>query len=141
MQIPTSHLPLLFWCYFNWHWGHVETTLRHCHKNFETTLKRHCATLKNGCIDVVQRWFNVLSKLDTDTVSMLCDIENQISDFVSFSTLDQRYLNGGLQCWNKIIPTLKCWLDRIYEKVNSKEYSACKFTSKMKLVGIFQGLC
>ena len=54
--------------------------------NVTSTLKRHCAKLKNGCIDVVQRWLNVVLQLDTD-------VENSTSDFVSFSTSDQRCFN------------------------------------------------
>ena len=49
---------LLHWC-----WAHVETTLKRC-----------CATLKNRCIDVVQRWFKVVSMLDTGVVSPLFNI-------------------------------------------------------------------
>ena len=108
--------------------------------NVETTLKRHCATLKNGYIDVVLRWLNGISMLVTDIVSMLCNVEIPISNFVSFSTLHQRYLNGDLQCWNKVDPTLKCWSGSVYKKVNFKEHFACNFTNKMKLVGIFQRL-
>ena len=74
------------------------------------------------CINVVQRW-----KSDCG--------------YVSFSTSGQRYLKGDLQCWNNVDPTLKCWQGSVYEKVNSKEHSACIFTNKMKLVDIFQGLC
>ena len=82
--------------------------------------------------------------MDTDVVSMLCNVENPTSDFVSFSTSDQRYLNDDPQFWNNANPTLKCWQGSIYEKVIYyklyKEYSACNFTNKIKLVGIFQGL-
>ena len=81
--------------------------------------KRRCATLKNGYIDVVQRWFNIVSTLDTGIVSMLCNIENPTSDFVSFSTSDKRYFNDDPHCWNNVDPTLKCWLGSIKEEVNS----------------------
>ena len=72
--------------------------LRQCLIDVETTLKPHCATLKNSCVDVVQRLFNVVSTLDTDIVSIFCNVENATSDIVSFSTLNQRYLNGDPQC-------------------------------------------
>ena len=78
--------------------------------------------------------------MDTDIVSMLCNVENPNLDFASFSTSDQRYLNGDLQCWNKVGPTLKCWQGSIYEKVKSWEHSACNFANNMKLVSISQGL-
>ena len=45
-----------------------------------------------------QRCFDVVSKLGTDVVSTLCNIENPTSDFVSFSTSDQRYFNVDPQC-------------------------------------------
>ena len=58
-------------------------------------------------IDVVQPWFNVVLTLDTDIVSMLCNVENPALDFASFSTTDQRYLNSDqivkttlIQSWN-----------------------------------------
>ena len=79
--------------------------------------------------------------LDTDPLSMLLNAVNPTSDFASFSTSDQRYFNGDPQCRNNFDPTLKCSLGSIYEKFNSSEYSACNFTNKLKLVGIFQGLC
>ena len=49
-------------------------------------LERRRATFKNGCIVVVQRWFNGFSTLDTTVLSVLCNVENSTSDFVSFST-------------------------------------------------------
>ena len=75
--------------------------------------------------------------LHTDFVSMLSNVKNPTSDFVSFSTFDQRYFNGDPQCCNNVDPTLKCWLGSIYEKFNFGEHSASNFTNKMKLVGIF----
>ena len=89
--------------------------------NVEPTLKRHCATMKNGYIDIVQRWFNVFSTLDTDIVSMLCNVENPTSDFVSFSTSDQCYLNGDPQWWNNVDTTLKCWQGSIKLAVSMKK--------------------
>ena len=99
-------------------------TLRPRGNNVETTLKN-----------------KVISTLDTDILSILCKVENPISDYVSFSTSDQRDLNGNLQCRNYVDSALKCWWGSIYEKVSSKDHSACNFTNKLKLVGIFQGLC
>ena len=101
-------------------------------------MERHCATFKSGCIDFVQRWFNVVSTLDTNTVSMLCNVENPISDFVSFSTLDERYLNDVDQTltrgWNVCgVVSMKMLILRSILHGNLK--------GKMKLVGIYQGSC
>lgn len=57
-SLSLSHNILLHWC-----WAHVETKLKRC-----------CATQKNRCIDVVQRWFKVVSMLDTGIVSPLFNI-------------------------------------------------------------------
>ena len=40
-----------------------------------------------------ERCFNVVSTSNTDVVSTLCNVENPTSDFVSFSTSNQRYFN------------------------------------------------
>ena len=53
----------------------------------------------------------------TDVVSTLCNVENPTSDFVSFSTSDQCYFNVDPQHWNKVDPTLKCWLGYICKKI------------------------
>ena len=45
------------------------------------------------CFDVVQRCFDVALMSGTDAVSKLCNVENLSSDFVSFSTSDQRSFN------------------------------------------------
>ena len=45
------------------------------------------------CFDVVQRGFDVVLTSVTDVVSALCNVEKPKSDFVSFSTSDQRYFN------------------------------------------------
>ena len=50
-------------------------------------------TLKQRRDKVCQRFFNVISTSGTDVVSALCNVENQTSDFVSFSTSNQRYFN------------------------------------------------
>ena len=63
----------------------------------ETTLYQHCT-------NVVQRCFDVVSTSGTDVVSTLCDVENPTSDFVSFSTLGQRYFNVDPQHWNNVDP-------------------------------------
>ena len=39
----------------------------------------------------MQRCFEVVSTSGTDVVSTLCKVEDPMSDFVSFSTSDQRY--------------------------------------------------
>ena len=41
----------------------------------------------------MQRCFDVVSTSGTDVVSTLSNVENPTSDFVSFSTSDQRYFN------------------------------------------------
>ena len=69
------------------------------------------ARLKQRCINVVQRCFDVVSTSGTDAVSTLCNVENPTSDFVSFSTSDQCYFNVEPKCWSKVDPTLKCWLE------------------------------
>ena len=78
-------------------------------------------------IKLYQRCFNVVSTSHTDVVSTLCNAENPTSDFVSFSTPDQRYFNGDAQHWNNVDPTLKCWLGicSIYS-LNIKSYSRAK---------------
>ena len=60
---------------------------------FNIALTNVEATLKQRCINVVQRCFDVVSTLGNDVVLTLCNVENPTSDFVSFSTLDQRYFN------------------------------------------------
>ena len=59
-------------------------------------LRKRC---NNTEIKLCQRCFNVVSTSDTDVVSMLCNVENPTSDFVSFSTSDPRYFNVDPQCW------------------------------------------
>ena len=54
------------------------------------TLKRRCATLKSGCIDVVQRLFNVVSTSDTRVLSRV----------VSTSYLFQRWTITLKQHWS-----------------------------------------
>ena len=53
-------------------------------------LIQRCATLFRR---YVMLCFDVVSVSGTDVVSTLCNIENPMSDFVSFSTSDQRYFN------------------------------------------------
>ena len=50
-------------------------------------------TSKLRCNNVAQRCFDVVSTSGTDVVSTLCNVENPTSDFVSFSTSDQRCFN------------------------------------------------
>ena len=54
--------------------------------NVEATLKRRCAMLKKGCIDVLQTFFTAVLVLDTDVESKLCNVENPTLDIVLFST-------------------------------------------------------
>ena len=58
---------------------------------FDIALTNVEVRLKQCQDNVVQRFFNVVSTLETDVVAKLCKIENPTSDFVSFSTSDERY--------------------------------------------------
>ena len=60
------------------------------------------STWKQRWNNVVQRWFNVFSTSGTDVVSMLYNLENMTSDFVSFSTSDQRYFHVDSQRWSNV---------------------------------------
>ena len=64
----------------------VEIMSYKCQNNFEL----------NFC-NIVQRCFNFVSKSNSDVISIVCKIENPTSNFVSFSTTDQRYFNVDLQ--------------------------------------------
>ena len=59
--------------------------------NVDARLKQRCTNIVQRYFDVVQRCFDVVSTLVNDVVSTLCNVENPTSDFVSFSTSDQRY--------------------------------------------------
>ena len=74
----------------------------------ESTLYQHCT---NVVSTLFQCCFNV------GVVSTLCDVENPTSDFVSFSMSDQRYFNVDPQRWNKVDPTLKCWLGKCSKSI------------------------
>ena len=101
---------------------------------FDIALTDIEATLKQRWNGVVQRWktvssklckgrwFNVVSMLDIDVVSILCNVENLTSDFVSFSTSSQRYFNGDPQCWNNVRRWNVGWLVSI--KKLTKKFSA-----------------
>ena len=69
---------------------------------FNIALTNVDARLKQRCINVVPTLFRRCFTPGTDVVSKLCNVENPASDFVSFSTSDQRFFN--------VDPTLKCWL-------------------------------
>ena len=58
---------------------------------------------------MIQRSFDVVPASGTDVVSTLCNFEYPTSDFVSFSTSDQRYLNVDPQN-DEMTQTSKCWL-------------------------------
>ena len=64
------------------------------------------STLFRRCVTFV----DVVSTSCTDVVSTLCKVENPMSDFVSFSTPDQRFFNVDPQRGNNVDPTLKYWL-------------------------------
>ena len=72
----------------------VETIMRYCRTNVQTTLKRCFAKSKRLlCVNVVQRCFDVVSTSDTDVVVRLRSIENPKSGFVSFSTSGQPHFH------------------------------------------------
>ena len=74
------------------------------------------ATLKQRWCNVVQSCFDIVSTSDTDVVSTLCNFENPTSNFVSFSTSNQRCFNVDLQRWNNVDSTLKYWLGSLTHK-------------------------
>ena len=92
-------------------------------------------------IKLHQCCFNVVSTSDTDFVSTLCNVENPISDFVSFSTSYQRYFNVDPQRWNNVHPTLKCWLGTALIQENtgrdSEKLYSCIFYAVLKEVICF----
>ena len=83
------------------HWDNVISTLKQRWNDVVQLWKSY--------IDNVQRWFNVVSTFYTDVVSTLCNVENPTSNFLSFSTSDQRS-NGDPRCWSNVGSALKCWL-------------------------------
>ena len=71
-------------------------------------------TLIKSCIDIAERWFNVVSTLDTEIVSMLYNVENPTSDFVSFST----FVSTLFECWNNVETML---IDVIWTVIHNVE--------------------
>ena len=65
-------------------------------------LKQHCIKVVPTFCKVVSTLCTVVSTSDTDVVSALCKVENLTSDFVSFSTLDQRHFNVDPQRWSDV---------------------------------------
>ena len=65
--------------------------------NIDARLKQHCInvvpTLLRRCVML----FRVVSTSGTGALPTLCNVENPTSDFVSFSTSDQRYFNVDSQ--------------------------------------------
>ena len=85
-------------------------------------------------MNVVQCCFDVVSTSGIDFVSTLCNGENLTSDFVSFSTSNQRYFNVDWQCWNNIemlagLITNTSFFDRLF---NRHYYCAEKLLSAHK---------
>ena len=81
--------------------------------NVDARLKQRCINVVPTLCNVVSTLcnsFNVVSTSSTDVVSTLRNVKNPTSDFVSFSTSDQRYFNVDPQCWNNVDQTLKFWL-------------------------------
>ena len=60
---------------------------------FDIALTNVEATLKQSCINVVQRYFDVVLTSSTNVVSTSCKVENPTSDFVLYSMSDQGYSN------------------------------------------------
>ena len=65
-------------------------------------LIQHYINVPQGCFDVVSTLCNVILTSSSDVLSALCNVETPTSDFVSFSTSDQRYLNVDLQRWSDV---------------------------------------
>ena len=61
--------------------------------NAQARLKQCCINVVPTLCNVVSTLCNVVSTSGTDVVSTLCNVDHLSSDFVSFSTSDQRYLN------------------------------------------------
>ena len=87
------------------------------------TCNTTCITVSNWILLYCIKCFLIKEKKDInpftklqqrcfDVVSTLCKVENPTSDFVSFSTLDQRHFNAELQLWNNVDSRLKFWLGR-----------------------------
>ena len=91
---------------FNIALTNIEATLKQRWDYATSTLKKFCALLKSRCIDIVQRWFNVISTSDTDDLSTWYKVGNSMPDFVLFSTSHQRYFKVDSQRWNNFDPTL-----------------------------------
>ena len=64
---------------------------------FNIALTNVDTRLKQRCTNVVQHCFDVVSTSGTDVESTLCNVGNLTSDFVSFSTSDQRFFNVDSQ--------------------------------------------
>ena len=61
--------------------------------NVDSRLKQRCISVEPTLCNVLSTLCDVVSTSGTDVVSTLCKIENLMSDFVSYSTSDQRYFN------------------------------------------------
>ena len=61
--------------------------------NVDARLKQRCINVVSTFCNVFSTLCNVVSTSGTDVVSTLCNAENPTSDFVSYSTSDQRYFN------------------------------------------------
>ena len=65
--------------------------------NVDSRLKQRCINVEPTLCNVLSTLCDVVSTSGTDVVSTLCKIENLMSDFVSYSTSDQRYFNADPQ--------------------------------------------
>ena len=126
-QVKPFHKKKKQSCFFNMsNLIHIQQPdfFRYSFNNVEATLKQ-CATLRNVVSTFFQRcatFFGVASMSGYYVVSTLCNVEKATSDFVSFSTSDQR-------CFNNVDPTLKCWLETILKRVSKKQKR--KFQSRI----------
>ena len=95
-------------------------------------------------IKLYQRCFSVVSTSYTDVVSTLCNVENPTSDFVSFSTSDQRYF----KCWLGHVFLIKCQSQSyfqivydIFKYIGFADYSSSTITFVLLALAIFQLYC
>ena len=68
------------------------------------------ATSIEHCINITQRCFDVALTSDFDGASTLRNVKITMSNFVSYSTPDQRCFIVELQRWNNLDLTFKSWL-------------------------------
>ena len=85
------------------------------------------------CINFVQHCLDVVSTSGTDFVSTLCNVENPMLNFVSFSTLNQSYFNVNPQRWNNVDSTSKYWLGCLYVSEMYRKQEKIKSNGKYNI--------